>query len=156
MECARRVLLWNSFKKSCINELTRAAFGTVFRRCLLFLVVYTQSEFFTALPATEARMLSRVPAADETTGYSSLQPRWRGWSILLELPDDVVTKNFTSYTDSEKVDNSVLSVIALCLHSSAKAYVDHDALKRHPQAQTSDWCVLACLSVCVPMLPIFF
>ena len=25
--------------QSCINELTRAAFGIVFRRCLLFLVV---------------------------------------------------------------------------------------------------------------------
>ena len=61
--CSSGLLLY-SFK-SCLNELTTAAFGIVSWSRLLFIVVHTHSDFFTALPVTEAMMISRVPAADE-------------------------------------------------------------------------------------------
>ena len=64
LSSARR-LLSGTASRNCINELTVPAFGLVFWSCLLFLVVHNHSFFFTALPAAESVMISRVPAADE-------------------------------------------------------------------------------------------
>ena len=55
--CSSGLLLY-SFK-NCRHELTRAAFGIVFWSCLLFHVVPTHGDFFTALLVTEAMMISR-------------------------------------------------------------------------------------------------